>query len=109
MTPQERFQKAVLRGMAASPSGGVVVLIYGSTRHTCKGCIVASGDNKAKADEFGLEHQRTLDVHIPKTALPRKPGIKDLIEYQDRRYTLNSIKGDDALSPVWVVSATAPL
>ena len=85
MTPQERFQKAVLRGMAGSHAGGSVIMIYGSTRHVCHGCVIGSGDNKAKADQYGLEHQRTLEVHIPKSTLPREPSIKDLIEYKARQ------------------------
>lgn len=108
MSPAQ-FQKSVLRGMGASPFSSSVVLIYGGTRHTCPGCVVGSGDNKAKADQYGLEHERTLDVHIPKSTLTRAPEIKDLIEYKGRKYTLNSIEGHDDFSPVWVVSASAPL
>ena len=104
------FQRAVLRGAGSSPFKGDVTLIYGTTRHEVKDCVVKSGDNKAQADEFGLTHARTLDVHVLKTKLPRKPTVdKDAIEYLGRAYHLDSVEGDDACSPFWVIAASAPV
>jgi len=110
-----KFQAAVLRGMAASPFSGSVVVIMGSTRYTIAGCQVASGDNKAESDEYGTAHVRTLKAHLPKlingsASLPRAlDAAKDAIEYQGRKYNLTSIQGADACSPVWVIDCAAPL
>jgi hypothetical protein len=116
MSPQERFRAAVLRGMKASPfAAGVIVLMAGA-RHHVSGAVVSSGDNKAKAEEFGLEHLRTLDAHLPKLRadgqpmLPRRPDAAlDAVEYLGRNYKIESVEGEDAASPVWVIHATCPL
>ena len=105
---QAAFQKAMQRGRAASPFTGEVTVIMGATRHRVCG-LVSSGDNKAQVDEFGLEHVRTLEAHLPKCRLPRRPDASlDAVEYLGRSYKLASIKGGDACSDVWVISAVAP-
>jgi len=110
MTAADLFKESVEFSMTDSFFSGSVTFIYGSTRHLCVGCDIASGDNKAKADEFGLTHSLTLEVHVPKSALPRRPvSATDAVEYQGRKYTIDSIEGDDAWSPVWTVDASAPL
>jgi len=113
VTPQERFKAAVSRGMAASPfattSREPLILITGSTRTPLAGCIIDVGDNKAQADEWGIDHVFTLDAHIPKSLLAAKPRVDlDAVEYQGRRYNLTSASGDEAHSPVWVIGASSP-
>ena len=115
MTAAERFKAAHLRGMAASPFTGAVTLLLDGEEYDFAGCLVKSGDNKAEAEEWGLEHQRTLQVQLPKLCrgvevLPRRPDVsKDALRYQGRDYSLASVSGDDDCSPVWVIDATAPL
>jgi hypothetical protein len=102
------FQKAFLKGISASPFKGTVTLIYGTDRYEVTDCVVKSGDNKAQAEEYGIKHVRTLDVQVPKTALPSMPSVaKHAIEYEGRTYALISVSGEDAASPVWVISATS--
>jgi hypothetical protein len=115
MSTQAAFKKAVLAGMAASPFSGTVTVQMGSTQYSVTCCMVRSGDNKAQADELGLEHVRTLEAHLPKltcghrATLPRRPDVAlDAVIYKGRTYKFVSIMGDDDVSPVWVISATAP-
>ncbi len=114
MSPQQ-FQQAHLRGMAASPFTGTVEVLIGGDVYPVTGCVVRSGDNKAKAEEWGLQHVRTLSVQLPKqcngvATLPRRPAADtDALRYDGREYRMVSISGDDAASPVWVIQANAPL
>jgi len=110
------FAAAVARGMAASPFRADLTFIFGSTRHLVKGCTVSSGDNKAKSDEYGTEHTRTLRCHVPKktgagiATLPRQPAVDlDALEHNGRKYNLVSLTGFDDHSPAWVIEAAAPL
>lgn len=115
MTPAA-FAAAVSRGMAASPFRDDLTFIYGSTRYIVKNCTVHSTDNKAKSDEYGTEHTRSLHCHIPKKTpggiptLPRAPEVDlDAIEHNGRKYNLVSLTGFDDYSPAWVIEAAAPL
>lgn len=115
MSP-EAFKKAHLRGMGGSPFQGSVVIRMGTTDYTVCGCVIKSGDNKAQAEEWGLEHVRTLEVQLPKCRtdggkwLPRDPSVQlDTITYEGRLYRLQSVSGLDDFSPVWVIQASAPL
>jgi hypothetical protein len=110
------FAAAVSRGMAASPFRSDLTFIFGTTRYLVKNCIVSSGDNKAKSDEYGTEHTRSLRCHVPKknpdrtATLPRQPAVDlDAVEHLGRKYNLVSITGFDDHSPAWVIEAAAPL
>lgn len=114
MSLQERFAAAMKRGMAASPFASTddvpLFLILGGTRIRLSGCLVEVGDNKAKADEWGIDHVFTIDAQIPKSLVPTQPRV-DLaaLEYQGRQYKLNATSGDEEHSPVWVVAGTCPV
>lgn len=109
------FQQAMMRGMAASPFKGAVTLMIGNAEHPVENCVVESGDNAAKAEEYGLQHVRTLSVQMPKktpvgvATLPERPETKHKLKYLGRIYNLTSIEGDDEASPVWVLEGNAPL
>ena len=105
---------AVSSGMAASPfattPAAPLILIVGTTRQPLVGCIIETGDNKAKAQEWGLDHVFTIDVHIPKKLVAVKPRVDlDAVEYQGRQYKLNASSGDESYSPVWVVGGECPV
>jgi hypothetical protein len=115
MSPTD-FKKAHLRGLAGSPFQSGVVIRMGTTDYTVCGCVIKSGDNKAQAEEWGLEHVRTLEVQMPKCRatggkwLPRDPAAAlDTITYAGRVYKIQSVSGLDAFSPVWTIQASAPL
>lgn len=100
--------------MAASPfastSAAPLILIVGSTRKSLTGCVVEVGDNKAQADEWGIDRVFTLEAQIPKAVLATKPRVDlDAVEYQGRRYNLTSAAGDEAHSPVWIIEGSSPL
>lgn len=99
--------------MAASPfattAAAPLILIVGSTRTPLAGCNIKVEDNKAQADEWGIDRVFTVTAHIPKTLLPTKPRVDlDAVEYQGRRYNLTSASGDEAYSPVWVIAGSSP-
>lgn len=109
MTSQERFQAAVIRGMAASPfTGSLTVLMDG--RSIVVNCLVDEGTNKVEVEEFGVEAERVIKAHIPKTALPRQPSTDlDAVIYKGRTYKLRPVAGAVDASPVWVVEGRSPL
>jgi hypothetical protein len=115
VTPQERFAAAVTRGMRASPFASTVAtpLTYISGtggRVDLAGCLVLTGDNKAKSEEFGIDHVSTIKVQILKSLVALKPRITlDALEYAGLRYSLTSVSGDAEYSPVWVVEGSSPL
>lgn len=101
------------RGLAASPFASTkaapLILIRGSERTELAGCVIEVGDNKAQADEWGIDHVFTLEAQIPKARLATKPSVTlDAVEYQSRRYNLTSASGDEAHSPVWVIAGSSP-
>lgn len=107
---QARFHRSVQRTAAASFFTGTVVVIMGSDRFEVKNCVLNSGTNAAELQEFDVKQVRTLDVEIPKSALPRKPNQNlDGIEYNGIKYTLTNVEGEDDVAPDWSVSATADL
>jgi hypothetical protein len=113
-TPQEMFKQAVARGMAASPfastTAAPLILITSAGRKTLVGCTIEEGDNKAHSEEWGVAQVHTIAAHIPKTILSTAPSLThDALEYQGRRYTLLSVSGQAAHSPVWVVEGSSPL
>ena len=113
-TSQEMFKKAVARGMAASPfattGAAPLIVIVGTTRKSLAGCVIETGDNKAQADELGIDHVFTLEAHIPKVLLATQPRVDlDALEYQGRQYRLTMSSGDAAHSPVWVVGGECPV
>lgn len=116
MSPAD-FQKAHLRGMAASPfRGSVTVMMGAADEYTVPDCVLESGDNQAKAEEWGINHVRTLSVQVPKLKadgitpwMPRRPETKDKVRYLGRVYNLVNIEGDDAASAVWVLTGNAPI
>jgi hypothetical protein len=100
--------------MAASPfattSAAPLILIIGTTRKSLKGCVIETGDNKAKAEEWGIAHVFTIEAHIPKALVTSQPRVDlDAVEYQGRQYKLNASSGDEAFSPVWVVGGECPV
>lgn len=100
--------------MAASPfastSAAPLILIVGSTRTSLAGCVIATGDNKAKAEEWGIDHVFTIKAHIPKAQVATQPRVDlDALEYQGRQYKLNMTSGAAAHSPVWIVGGTCPV
>ncbi len=114
VTPQSLFKAAVALGMAASPfattAEAPLFLIVGGTRTRLEGCLVEVTDNKAKAEEWGIDHVFTIDAQIPKSLVATQPRV-DLaaLEYQGRQYKLNATSGDEAHSPVWVVAGSCPV
>lgn len=114
VTSQELFSKAVSRGMAASPfattTAAPLYLLKGSTRTALKGCTIEVTDNAAKVEEYGIQHAYEIQAHIPKTILATKPSVTlDAVEYQSRKYNLTAVSGDEAHSPVWVISGSSPI
>ena len=100
--------------MAASPFGTTakdpLILIRASTRTPLPGCIIKTGDNKAKAEEWGIDHCFTIKAHIPKALIATQPRVDlDALEYQGRQYKLNMSSGDESYSPVWVVGGECPV
>lgn len=119
MTPAERFKKMLLVGANASPFAAALVVAMDGRTIDVPGCLIESGTNAAKLEEFDIEHVRTISAHIPKLragaatptlTLPRMPIIaKDALRYQGRVYKITAVEGADDVSPVWVVEGSAPL
>lgn len=112
MTP-EQFQKAVLRGVSASPfkttQVAPLILLRGNQRTELEGCVIEVQDNKAEAEEYGIERMTNLSAQIPKLILSQPPRLDlDALEYQGQQYTLSLVEGAEAYSPVWIVEASAP-
>lgn len=110
---QTRFKDALMRGMVASPfattTAAPLILIRGAVRTEITGCVIEVGDNKAEADEWGIDHVFTIEAQIPKSKLATKPSVSlDAVEYQSRRYNLTSSSGDEEHSPVWVIAGSSP-
>jgi len=114
VTPQQRFQDAVSRGMAASPfastASAPLYLRRGTSRIPLIGCTISEKDNAAQAEEFGLERKYTFKAHIPKSKLPTAPDRElDKLEYRGRTYDIDAVTGAAEHSPVWAVQASCPL
>lgn len=100
--------------MAASPfattATAPLFLIAGGTRIRVEGAVVETGDNKAKAEEWGIDHVFTIDAQIPKSLVAAQPRVDlDALEYRGVQYKLTMSSGDEEHSPVWVVSGTCPV
>lgn len=110
MTPAERFAAAHLRGIQGSFSRGEITVKRKDGSVLIPNCLVATGTNKAQAEEYGLALARTLDLQIQKDCLQRRPSpANELIIHQGREYTIAAVEGDDDASPVWALSCTAPI
>jgi hypothetical protein len=110
MTPEDRFQKALLIGAKASPfSGPVTVLINGNAIEVPR-CQVDVGTNKSKHDEFGIEQVQTITAHVPKSLVRLRPDEgRDAIRYGETDYKIVNVEGSAAYSPFWVIDGEAPL
>ena len=95
--------------MNASPfTGKLIVLMEG--RRIEVTCPVDEGTNKVEVEEFGVEAERVIKAHIPKTELPRQPKTDlDAVIYNGRTYKLRPVAGDVDASPVWVIEGRSPL
>lgn len=114
VTPQDRFNAAVSRGMAASPfattSAAPLILIVGSVRKRLVGCTIDYNCSTAPIEETGIKPGHTLDVMIPKRLVPTKPDHQlDALEYQGRAYSFEPVTGTEPFSPAWVVKAFSPI
>lgn len=114
LTRQDLFKNAVLRGIAASPfsstTAAPLIVLVGATRTSLAGCQVKVTDNKAKAEEWGIDHVFMITAHIPKVFLATQPRVDlDAVEYQGRQYKLASSAGDEAHSPVWTITGSCPV
>lgn len=109
MTPAA-FQRAVSRGMAASPFAGELVLKTGTSTVTLTGCVIDESDNKREQDEYGAEAERVLSTHIPKSQLTTRPDVsKDLLLFKGRTYAIKSVEGDEDHAAAWAVEARSPM
>lgn len=113
VTRQERFKRAMLRGVAESPFATTdttpLIIIVGNARTPLDGCVIEVSDNKADAEEWGIDRVYKLDAQIPKSKLLLKLRVDlDAVEYQNRQYTLSRSDGDEEHSAVWIIEGTSP-
>ena len=112
MSP-DAFQKAMLRGMAASPfvaKSTDFIYIRGSTRIPLTGCPVEVSTNALEVKETGAHPEHVLKTHIPKTQLTFTPNHElDAVEYKGRHYTFKLTGGDVEHSAAWCLEARSPL
>jgi len=112
MSP-EAFQKAMLRGMKASPFVAKptdLIYIRGSTRIALTGCPVEVSTNALEVKETGAHPEHVLKTHIPKTQLTFTPNHElDALEYKGRHYTFKLTGGDVEHSAAWCLEGRSPL
>ena len=100
--------------MAASPfattSVSPLILIRGTTRTPLPGCVVKTGDNKARSEEWGVDHCFTIKAQIPKALITTQPRVDlDAVEYAGRQYKITMSSGDEAHSSAWAIGGTCPM
>lgn len=114
MTRQERFQKAVMRGMKASPFASqgntLIYLRHSGTRIELKGSLVSESTNSLEITQEGAMPEHVLDCHIDKTKLSFRPDDElDRLEFKGRVYKFTLESGDEDVSPVWCLEGRSPM
>lgn len=103
------FQKAMERGMKASPFAGSLVYKSGSTSTTIT-CVVAESNNKQEQDDYGATAERVLKCVLPKATVTTRPNsTSDQLIYKSRTYQIKQVDGDSDASAGWIIEARSPL
>lgn len=103
------FQKAMNRGMAASPFAGSLVYKSGSTSTTIT-CVAAESVNKQEQDDYGATAERVLKCVLPKDTVTTRPNCtSDQLIYKGRTYQIKQVDGDADCSAGWIIEARSPL
>lgn len=106
------FQKAMERGMKASPFVGALTYLRGipSASIALTGCPLSHGTNTLEMAQEGAMPEHVLKVHIPKTKLTFRPDQElDRIQYQGRTYKFRLEAGDSECSAAWCLEGRSPL
>lgn len=113
MTPQERFNRSLKTGDAASPFrlAAVTVKFGNGEILTVPNVQGETGTNEVEHKEYGDPLTRTISVSIPKDQLPnRRPKEhNDLLICNGIEWKISHVDGEDACSPFWLITGNAPL
>lgn len=104
------FQKAMARGMAASPFAGSLTYLQGSTSLPLTGCPLHESTNALEVTEQGAMPEHVLKVHIPKTKLAFHPDQElHRLQFKGRTYKFKLEAGDAECSAAWCLEGRSPL